>query len=121
METIVQFLKTGINELTSKYSNFRGVSSRYQYWSQSVCHTLIALPVLGFTRLAVNDVGPYGFIFMTPLLLLVIPGFAVQIRRLRDSGLSPWLLLCTLEPIGLGSFIIALVMGFRRTKNSINN
>ena len=45
---------------------------------------------------------------------LVVPGLAISVRRLRDAGLSPWLLLVSLIP-GLGALAL-LVMFCLPTK-----
>lgn len=96
------------------YANFSGVTSRKEYWLCSVALIIASLGLTGFVLLLMGIAGVSGALIATVIcsivgLGLIVPGLAVSVRRLRDAGLSPWLLLLSLIP-GLGA--IALIVMF---------
>jgi uncharacterized membrane protein YhaH (DUF805 family) len=83
-----------------KYAEFEGRSRRTEYWMFVLFNTLaiLALAVVGGLGVALIDKGSgVGGILFIPLgiyvLAIFIPGLAVSVRRLHDSGKSGWLLL----------------------------
>jgi uncharacterized membrane protein YhaH (DUF805 family) len=89
-----------------KFVDFRGVSRRSEYWYWVLFTVLIgmvtatldngvATAIPGFT--ALNDVTS---------IALFLPTLAVAVRRFRDAGYSPWLLLLQIVPV----FVIAGVI-----------
>jgi uncharacterized membrane protein YhaH (DUF805 family) len=81
----------------SRFGEFEGRSRRTEYWMFSLINflALLALGALGGVGLIVNR--DYGAVLFLPmalyLLAALIPGIAVSVRRLHDSGKSGWLLL----------------------------
>ena len=80
---------TAIKTCLKKYSTFSGVASRSEYWYfwlfnllASVLLDLIGLGVLRFLW----------------FLAFVVPGLAVAVRRLHDTGRSAWWLLSGIIP-----------------------
>jgi uncharacterized membrane protein YhaH (DUF805 family) len=83
-----------------KYTEFDGRSRRTEYWMFVLFNLLVilALAAVGGLGLALIDNGSgIGGILFIPLgiylLAAFIPGLAVSVRRLHDSGKSGWLLL----------------------------
>lgn len=87
--------------------NFKGVSSRKEYWTYFIVfhlfNILIVSLVFGLLEaryLAVNNVEPSGLVYtdarMIVNLILFFPLITGTVRRLRDADLSPWF---TLVPI----------------------
>jgi uncharacterized membrane protein YhaH (DUF805 family) len=80
-----------------KYAEFNGRSRRKEYWMFVLFNLLAALVLaaLGGIGLAISE--DYGGVLFIPfglyILAVIIPGLAVQVRRLHDSGKSGWLLL----------------------------
>ena len=70
----------------AKYTDFSGRASRGEYWWFSAAfYVLLLASQLSF--------GPLG---LTAGILLACPFLAVEVRRLRDSGISGWWLLLRL-------------------------
>jgi uncharacterized membrane protein YhaH (DUF805 family) len=45
------------------------------------------------------DGGVYGLVYVIYAIAVILPGFAVSIRRLHDVGKSGWFILISLIPI----------------------
>lgn len=102
----------------SKYAEFEGRSRRTEYWMFALFNFLaiLALALVGGLGMAFIDKGSgVGGVLFIPLgiyfLAVIIPGLAVAVRRLHDSGKSGWLLLLliVLSIIPIIGFIAAVV------------
>lgn len=112
--------------MTSYFFNFSGRARRKEYWSFWVVPVLIYL-VLGILlaigiSTSANSQSPNGLTIISAILLAVfvlatiIPGLAVQVRRLHDVGQSGWILLLliviSMVPVlGFVSFVAYIVLG----------
>lgn len=96
-----------------KYAEFDGRSRRTEFWMFELFNFMAAfvLIALGCVGLAISE--DYGGILFVPLVIyilaIIIPGLAVRVRRLHDTGLSGWLLLIGLIPY-LGGLILIILM-----------
>ena len=72
-----------------KYAVFSGRARRKEYWMFVLVHIIISIVIFIIGNFAV---GLYG-------LAIIIPAFAVAIRRLHDTGRSGWWLLVNCVPI----------------------
>lgn len=73
----------------SKYATFSGRASRSEYWWFQLAILLSAITIIG------------------PLILL-LPAWAVKVRRFHDTGKSGWWLICYFIPF-VGWFLFPLV------------
>ena len=91
-----------------QYFDFRGRARRKEYWMFTLINTLIllALMFIEFVVLGANPETGEGIIFY-PLYTLItfIPGLAVSIRRLHDTGKRGWYLFTMFVPL-IGVFIL---------------
>jgi len=87
---------------TKNYCNFEGRASRKEYW--------LFYLVTGCFSLLLQL---FGLSFVS--LLLIIPGFAVTVRRLHDTGRKAWFLLLPLIPI-VGSIWLLVILCLRGKK-----
>ncbi len=89
-----------------KYAEFSGRSRRKEYWMFVLFNILIAIVLafvdglLGFTTQ--SGVGYLGLVYS---LAVLVPGLAVGVRRLHDTGRSGWWLLISLVPL-LGAIVL---------------
>ena len=95
-----------------KYSQFGGRSRRKEFWfffllciAISIVATMID-SILGMSTLIG---GVYGPITLLAALALVIPQWAVGIRRLHDTGRSGWWMLLGLIP--LATAVLGVTLG----------
>ncbi len=88
----MNFVQAVTSCLKLNYANFSGRASRSELWFFILfyCLAMIALGILSAI------VHPAIYILA---LGLVIPGLAVQIRRLHDVGRSGWFIFINLVPI----------------------
>lgn len=86
------------------YVSFSGRARRREYWNFVLFNALIAVV------LSVVD-GQLGQPVLAPLYILAVllPGLAVSVRRLHDTGRSGWWLLISLVPI-VGGIILLVFM-----------
>lgn len=82
-----------------KYATFEGRATRSEYWWFALANFLVSF-VLGLIgNLAIDpQFGGIGLQFIY-MLLVLIPGLAVGVRRLHDTNHSGWFLLVSLIPI----------------------
>ena len=96
-----------------RFAEFSGRSRRKEYWMFALFNCLICLPlyIAGFllreSGMGVVFLGLY-FIY---LLAALIPGLAVTVRRLHDTGKSAWwLLICLVPFVGGIIFLVFMVL-----------
>ena len=105
-----------------RYAEFSGRSRRMEYWMFRLFEfgVLMALLVLsiGLSAAAGSDGGDTaGGIFESIGVLLImalvlgsfIPGLAVTVRRLHDTGRSGWMLLISLIPL-IGPIVLLVFL-----------
>lgn len=82
-----------------QYADFKGRARRTEYWMFTLVCSIISYglqiiaPFCGDAQLIIS-----GFLMIFGLVLLV-PSFAVAVRRLHDVGKSGWFYLIVLIPI----------------------
>ena len=91
-------------EVLKKYAVFSGRARRSEYWSFQLFNFVIGF-FLMIISLAINS--PVLIILF--LLAVILPGIAVTIRRLHDTGKSGWWLFITFVPY-IGGLILFIFM-----------
>lgn len=74
-----------IRQVLSKYADFGGRAMRSEYW-----WWVLAIAVGNAAFGIVDSALPYGFLQPLFALLVLIPTWAVGVRRLHDTGRSGW-------------------------------
>lgn len=98
-------------EVLKKYAVFSGRARRAEYWYFSLFSLIVSL-ILGFVDGATGMYSPetgIGTLGLIYTLAVLIPGIAVTVRRLHDTGRSAWWLLIVLLPL-LGVLILLVFM-----------
>jgi uncharacterized membrane protein YhaH (DUF805 family) len=103
-----------------RYADFRGRSSRAEYWYWVLFYFLLSL-VLNVLDTAVflrgpGEPGPFGSI---ATIVMLVPSIAVSARRLHDIGRTAWWLLIAFLPV-IG-FIVLLIWFCTRGDNGPNH
>jgi len=80
---------TAVRTCLKKYSTFTGVASRSEYWYFWLFNLLASV---------ILDLIGLGVLRFLWFLALVVPGLAVAVRRLHDTGRSAWWLLSGIIP-----------------------
>ena len=88
-----------------KYAVFSGRAKRKEYWMFLLFNIIIAIGI-GIIEGVIGSPGVLGMLYS---LAIVIPGIAVSIRRLHDTGKSGWLLLIGFIPL-LGAIALIIFM-----------
>jgi uncharacterized membrane protein YhaH (DUF805 family) len=94
-----------------KYADFSGRARRREYWffvlfNIIICVVLSVCDVFVGTYSAAASVGILSGIYT---LAVLIPGIAVTVRRLHDTGRSGWWILIALVPI-VGWIVLLVFM-----------
>ena len=84
-----------------KYVVFNGRATRSEYWYYTLFNMIVAI-ILTLIEMMIGLPGVLSGLYALAVLL---PGVAVSIRRLHDTGRSGWWLLIALIPI-IGIFIL---------------
>ncbi len=128
-----------VRHCLSNYATFSGRARRAEYWWFILFNVLVALVLVGLgtvlglaTGEAASDpiepgleqIGLLGWVFYTIyglfFLAMLMPGWAVAVRRFHDLNLSGWLYLALtlagfIPVVGwlptLGSFVITVLRG----------
>jgi uncharacterized membrane protein YhaH (DUF805 family) len=100
-------------QVLRKYAVFSGRARRLEYWTFVLTSTVVSL-VLTVVDMCVGTWhDDFGVIASLYSLAVLVPGLAVAIRRLHDTGRSGWWALLAFVPI-LGVivlFVFALMDG----------
>jgi uncharacterized membrane protein YhaH (DUF805 family) len=87
------------------YAGFSGRARRTEYWMFFLFNVIITI-VLNVIGAAIQQVSILGAIYG---LAVLIPGLAVGVRRLHDTGRSGWWLLIGLVPL-IGAIVLIVFM-----------
>ncbi|MDY4173732.1 MAG: DUF805 domain-containing protein [Bacteroidales bacterium] len=97
-----------IKVLKENFANFSGRARREEYWYYS-----LAVFVISAILSVLSKAGIVGVIFSILSFLfslcILIPGIAVSVRRLHDTGRSGWWLLLCLIPL-IGQIVLLVFM-----------
>ena len=101
-------------KVLKQYTDFKGRARRKEFWMFTLFHVIFAIlaiiidNILGLSfEIQGQSVG-YGWLYLLYVLFALIPGLAVQVRRLHDVGKSGWFLLISLIPIIGGIWLLVL-------------
>jgi len=98
-------------EVLKKYTEFNGRARRKEYWMFVLFNILIMIVLLIIDKV----IGTYsmksgvGLLQVIYSLAVLIPGLAVTVRRLHDSGKSGWWILIGLVPF-VGGIVLLIFM-----------
>jgi uncharacterized membrane protein YhaH (DUF805 family) len=94
--------------------DFKGVTSRYDYWMTVLINTLLMLPLEWITLFTRNSGGSVEEFTMGSLfaILIFVPNLAMMIRRFHDINKSGIYMLLGCIPL-VGTFIVIIMMMFR--------
>lgn len=90
-----------------QYADFKGRAQRAEYWYFTLfylilyCGAMAMDHALGTTSRHKDGMGLLTFLFF---LAMSVPGFAVGVRRMHDTGRSGWWIWISLVPL-IGAFI----------------
>ena len=93
------------------YFGFSGRARRKEYWMFvlfNIIFAIVAIVADNLLGLASREIG-YGPIYGLYVLATIIPGLAVSVRRLHDTGKSGWYFLVALIPF-IGGIILLVFM-----------
>ncbi|HEX8367181.1 MAG TPA: DUF805 domain-containing protein [Pyrinomonadaceae bacterium] len=98
-------------EVFRKFADFSGRARRKEYWMFVLFNLIISI-VLTFADRALGLVsrdGGTGLLGGIYTLVVLIPGIAVAVRRLHDTGRSGWWMLISLIPC-IGGIVLLVFM-----------
>ena len=108
-------------KVLKEYTNFNGRARRQEYWMFALFNIIFSIlanvldVVLGLNSFGSGESGLIGLVYS---LAVIVPGLAVAIRRLHDTGKSGWNLLWMLLPIAGWIYIIVLLV--RESDSGVN-
>jgi uncharacterized membrane protein YhaH (DUF805 family) len=87
-----------------KYAEFSGRARRKEYWMFALFNAIILVAIVVFTLViasmdeSLSMIG--GLLIIVYSLATLLPGLAVAVRRLHDTGRSGWWFLIAFVPFG---------------------
>ena len=91
-----------------KYATFSGRASRSEFWYFSLINLILSIPIYIYGNSDDPTEKNLYIISIICVIILFLPGIAVQIRRMHDINKSGWFILLNFVP--LFGLIIVLVM-----------
>jgi uncharacterized membrane protein YhaH (DUF805 family) len=98
-------------EAFRKFADFHGRARRKEYWMFMLFNVLFIMvaAVVDVLTGTVGAIGTFGLVGGVYGLAIVIPGLAVTVRRLHDTGRSGWWLLISFVPF-IGVFVLLFLV-----------
>ena len=94
------------------YAMFSGRARRKEYWMFFLFNMIFAIVMMmvdGMLGLTFDSIG-YGPLYGLYTLFVLIPGLAVLVRRLHDTGKSGWMVLIALIPFIGAIWLLVLTL-----------
>lgn len=91
-----------------KYADFSGRARRKEYWMFFLFNVIFAL-AMGLLSAVPAVGGLFKILAVIYSLALLVPGLAVTVRRLHDSGKSGWYILISLIPL-VGTILLLVAV-----------
>lgn len=98
-------------KVLKQYATFSGRARRMEYWMFVLFNIIFAIVAMTLDNVLGINFGeiPYGPLYVIYGLAVFIPGLAVLVRRLHDTGRSGWWFLIALVPLIGGIWLIVLL------------
>jgi len=103
---MMQFLKV----VRANYANFNGRARRKEYWMYTLYVLILGLILSVIDNFAGLVVAGQGLLSSIVSLALILPGLAVAVRRLHDTGRSGWNYLWLLSGLGIFYVLYLLIL-----------
>ena len=113
-------------EVLKKYTVFNGRARRKEYWMFFLVNIIIMLGLDFIAWALPNQYGLFAYLCLLPAVLyplaVLLPGLAVSVRRLHDTGRSGWWWLINLVPfIGFIVFLVFVVQDSQPRQDQIRS
>lgn len=94
-----------LNALKFKYADFNGRARRSEFWYYVLCNYI----VIFLLALVASAIGEGGFVIVLIYgLAIIVPSFAMVVRRLHDVGKSGWFYFIAFIPLIGGIWLFVL-------------
>lgn len=100
-----------VDVIKNQYLGWTGKADRQEFWMYTLC-VFVLFFALGILTgiLGIIKLGFLGSLLMAVCSLgLICPNIAITLRRLRDAGFNPWLILISLVPFVGGIALLVLL------------
>jgi uncharacterized membrane protein YhaH (DUF805 family) len=92
-----------LSVLKNKYADFEGRARRKEYWMFVLFQFIIFVGVMVLSTVGGMISSILGLLFSLVFLVialgLLVPGLAIAVRRLHDTGRSGWFILLSMVPV----------------------
>ncbi len=99
----IEDLKGWYLKVLRQYADFSGRARRREFWSFALVNFAIAIGLFLLATILGKVIGLLGGLVMLVYYLyslaVLVPGLAVGVRRLHDTGKSGWFMLLALIPL----------------------
>ncbi len=98
-------------KVLKQYADFNGRARRQEYWMFILFNLLFAFIAIFLDNMLGLTIGrtPYGILYFLYAIIVFMPGLAVAVRRLHDTGKSGWMVLVSLIPL-IGAIWVLVLM-----------
>lgn len=102
-------MSQAVSNVFDKYATFSGRARRSEYWWYWLFYLIVLFMAVFFDNFfgITFDYLTYGPIYVLAALGLILPTWAVAVRRLHDINKSGWNLLWSLVPI-IGAILLLI-------------
>jgi uncharacterized membrane protein YhaH (DUF805 family) len=96
-------------QVLKKYAVFSGRARRRDYWFFILWYVIISIGLAIIDTVAGLRIGNAGVLQSLYALAVLIPGLAVTVRRLHDTGRTGWWVLIVFIPL-IGMIVLLVFM-----------
>lgn len=96
-------------EVLRKYAVFHGRARRAEYWSYNGINLILMIGMVVLDVMTGRAALGVNVVLLLYALAVTVPGLAVTVRRLHDTGRSGWWTLVALIPL-LGLVVIIILL-----------
>lgn len=93
------------------FTSFEGRINRAKFWAGYVVLWVATAIVVGILSVILGDSASFWILYFIAVVLIVLAGLAIQIKRWHDRGKSGWWVLINLIPI-IGFWWAIIETGF---------
>lgn len=100
-----------IDAIKNHYIDCAGRASRTQYWMFVLMQFIFAVVLLVLSAVTNGNIlgTVFNALYIVYVLALILPAFALALRRLHDTDRSAWWILISLVPL-IGSLILIVFL-----------
>lgn len=98
-----------VDNLLRRYADFKGESSRREYWGFTLCYTIVIMVLISVNIMFWESIAVI-VVSVLVILALLLPSLSITVRRLHNAKKSGWWVLVLLIPYCIGDIWLIVLL-----------